>query len=285
MADMSYKTILVFLEERDHCDASLDVAVRIANAHEAHLIGVAIQRPFHTYSGLYADLGVSAELDKVLMEREKERLADLQARFAASTKDQNFVAEWRALSSHPSGVTSTLLHQAATAELLILADDTDTDVAHPVMRDRGVLVTGCACPVLSCPSDGASNTIGEFVLVAWDGSKQASRAVFNTLPVLHKAKQVWLHRVNSASETKAHTDGLARDLAMALSRKGVDVELGFSDCKFNKVGEEILRVAGAHGADSIVMGAYGHTRLRDLVLGGATSYLLEHSKLPLFLNG
>ena len=281
---MDYKTIVVFLEERDHCDSVLDVAIQVADAHEAHLLGVGIQRPFDTYLGLYTELGVSAELDRILLEREEKRLSELHARFVESTKDQNFIPEWRVLDAHPSSITTTLLQQANTAELLILGEGTDTDIGHPVMRERGVLVTGSACPVLVCPSAGVDKTLGEYVLVAWDGSKQASRAVFDMLPVLQKAKQVLLHRVNSATESKSHTDVLARDMASALSRKGVEVELGFSDSKLNKVGEEIMRVAEAHGADSIVMGAYAHSRLRDLVLGSATSHLLSNSRLPLFLS-
>lgn len=281
---MSLKTILVFLDERDYCDSTLRAAVKLAVEHEAHLIGIAIQRPFQPYVSFYADLAVSYDIDEWLLKHENERVAELRAMFDDYTKAQDIVPEWRSLGSHPDGVTAVLLQQTAAAELLIIGAGTDVDAVHPMMRDRSAIVTGSACPVLCVPNDDADKPIGKNVLVAWDGSVQASRSVFRLTSVLSKANRVWLHRINSVDERKNHADDITRDLANALSRKGIELEIGFSDCKAIKVGQELLRVAVSHGADSIVMGAYAHSRVRDLVLGGVTRHIIANTTIPVFLN-
>lgn len=108
--------------------------------------------------------------------------------------------------------------------------------------------------------------------------------MFDALPLLKNASQVWLHRINAPDETKLFHDTATQDLANALSRHGVDLTVSLSGCPARKVGEELLSVATDRGAVCIVMEAYGHTRLHRLLLGGATRYILDNVTIPVFLS-
>jgi nucleotide-binding universal stress UspA family protein len=120
------------------------------------------------------------------------------------------------------------------------------------------------------------------VVVAWDFSRAAARAVSDALPLLERAKKVRV--VTISSEKVLDTKHSAEELAKNLARHGIDVVLEIVDADGRRIGEVLEAFALAHKADILVMGAYGHARWREFILGGATKSLLSRPPLPILLS-
>jgi nucleotide-binding universal stress UspA family protein len=140
------------------------------------------------------------------------------------------------------------------------------------------LVTAAGVPVLALPPGGAGEP-GQTVLAAWNGSREAARAAHDALPFLQAARRVVLCAIGTEA---------ARSLEAAatmLRRHGVAVEPRRVDEPDGDAGEVLIAQARAEGADLLVMGAYGHARLRELVFGGATRHILTEAALPVLFSG
>ncbi|MBT3765021.1 MAG: universal stress protein, partial [Rhodospirillales bacterium] len=136
-------------------------------------------------------------------------------------------------------------------------------------------------PVLVIPDLGIGDSIGKKVLVAWDGSREAGRAVSDALDILARADEVHLF---SAGDTKEQADKKLKGLREYLSNHGIEAAevLGVTGVK--DPGEAMLDHVKHADLDMIVMGAYGHSRFREMILGGATRYVLEHTTVPIFMS-
>ena len=138
-------------------------------------------------------------------------------------------------------------------------------------------MTAAGAPVLMVPP-GVSGVIGRTVLVAWNGKREAARAAHDALPFLQGAERVELCAIGEGAGA-----GLD-DAAGMLRRHGVPVQAERLAGGDLHAGEMLLAQAVAHRADLLVMGAYGHSRLRELVIGGATRHVLHHATLPVLFS-
>jgi nucleotide-binding universal stress UspA family protein len=139
------------------------------------------------------------------------------------------------------------------------------------------LVTAAGVPVLALPPD-ISADVGQTILVAWNGSREAARAVHDALPFLHVAKRLTLCAVGDEPATSLEA------AAAMLWRHGLAVRSHRVGEPDGNAGEVLLAQCSAQGADLLVMGAYGHTRLRELVFGGATRHMLREATLPVLFG-
>jgi nucleotide-binding universal stress UspA family protein len=121
-------------------------------------------------------------------------------------------------------------------------------------------------------------------VVAWDAGREAARAVNDALPILRRAKAVTVLSINPQPSYDGYGEEPGADLAVHLARHGVKVEVQHSKGEEIGVGNAILSRLADHGADLLVMGAYGHSRLRELVLGGATRRILQSMTVPTFMS-
>ena len=122
------------------------------------------------------------------------------------------------------------------------------------------------------------------MLLAWNASREAARAVDDALPLLVGADLVRVLTVNPERGRERADDIPASGLCERLARHGVAVEAETAHGSPREVGAVVLGVARKHEADLIVMGAYGHARMRELILGGATAHVLEHTDIPALLS-
>jgi len=275
---MPYKTILLHLENELQAPHVLKAAVRLAGQYQSHLIGTYIAKPLEPYVSSAGAAAYSAEIAKVVMKNEIECASTIEKLFTNATQEQNLVAEWRFDKDLVKAVSTGVLEQATGADVLIIgADlaDADRAFAHGHIAP---IITNCSRPTIVVPSSYQDKSLGDFVFVAWDGSKESSRAIFDALPILQGAQSVWLHRVKSSHEYKHHGDDATRNLADALARHEVNLETSESTSSTRNVGQEILYCARDRGADCIVMGAYGHSRMHGLLFGDVTRHLLENSR-------
>lgn len=197
---------------------------------------------------------------------------------AARQAQKDFLADAsaagvRAAARDEEGLSEEVLTDwGRTADLVVLSQPAYGDDERPAEE----LVLGLGRPVLMVPYAGEFPSIGESVAVAWNGTRESARALQSAMPFLLRAKKVFLVGVDLQGRARVSIERLAPNLA----RHGVDVRLERIPSAGLAVGEVLLNVVADCGADLLVMGAYGHSRTRELVFGGATRSLFGHMTSP-----
>jgi len=183
-----------------------------------------------------------------------------------------------------SEISSAIIAASGTHDLVVLGqydniDDNDINVG---VVDR--VAIECGRPVLVIPHNpgtlASDVNIGKRVVVAWNGRRESIRAVHDAMPFLDNAESV-----NVVSVSQPGYDELpGAQIAEHIARHGINVETENVPNKGGSVGEILLDCAKRYSADMIVMGAYGHTRFREMVLGGATRHVLKKSDVPILMS-
>ena len=274
---MAYQDILIHLDESRNCPARLTAAVNLAQALGARLTGLSIMPS----PELLAKTAVSVTPETILAERQvaKDRAEQQQELFKQAVAAVRLNSEWRCVTGEPSHQVN---YHARFHDLVVIGQ---TDHQDPDSFGSGFVnhvVLGAGRPVLMIPYIGPRPTLGQRVLVAWNGSREAARAVFDALPLLDKARQVTLLTIATESGTEAESS--AGELCHYLSRRGIAATAVHLPAGDVEVGDLLLDRAADEDFDLIVMGAYGHARLREIILGGATRHLLEHMTVPVLLS-
>lgn len=276
---MALKDIMVLVDSSAHAAARLDVAIKLANDHDAHLTGLFVRMVPHVPQFVMSQLG--PEVQDVQRKYAREAAAAAQKIFEDKVRAGGVRAEWRAVEGDL--VDAVCLHAKYTDLVVMGQRDTGEDAmdGEDGLVDHVVLEAGR--PVLVVPYAGRFKTIGDKVVVAWNASREATRAVNDAMPLLQKAREVEVLAINPRGGRAGHGDVPGADISLHLARHGVkaNAEHIFSDDV--DPGAMLLSRAADAGADLIVMGAYGRSRLRELVLGGATRHLLRHMTVPVLM--
>ncbi len=276
---MTIKTILVHLDRTEASHARLEAAIGLAMAHDAHLTGLHVD-DFIDTAPLQAMPGFPIEYLEELDRRAKKEAAEAERRFRDRLGSETISWEWH---GDTGDTAMTISLHARYADLAIIGQaPPDASYVRKEVPARVMLETGR--PVLVVPYIGAPAKIGDNVLVAWDASREATRAVTDALPILANAKKVTVLAFNPESGRDGHGDIPSADIARWLAHHGVTVEATQSFGKDIDVGNALLSRAADLGADMMVMGAYGHSRLRELVLGGATYQVLAEMTVPVLMS-
>ena len=201
--------------------------------------------------------------------------------FTKACDQSGIPCEWRT-SQVPSMYVSSQAGTLSRAADLIIAPMCTEDIAIG-RHEPDQLVFASGRPVLSLPADWAGPKIGTRALIAWNGKREAARAVFDALPLLKRSEAVRVLAVREAAHEQGQfTPG--DDIAATLSRHGVRVDVAAVHCERASVSEEIRAQAQEYAADLLVMGCYGHSRLRESILGGVTHDMLRDASMPLLLS-
>jgi nucleotide-binding universal stress UspA family protein len=274
-----YKTLLVPVDERQRSTRSIELAGRLAREFDAHVVGLFVQ-PAPYIPGV-AHLEGGQKLAEDLREkliREPSRRA--KAQFDACVGAAGITAaEWR--TAEGDRADAVALH-ARYADLLII-NQTDPGDADASQFASAVLLS-LGRPALLVPYAGEFSSVGTNVLVAWNASREAARAVTDALPLLRRAERVVVMAVDAHASPAGHGESPGADIAVFLARHGVKAEAAPTVSSGVDVGNTILSRASDQGADLIVMGAYGHSRVREIVLGGATRTLLQSMTVPVLMS-
>jgi nucleotide-binding universal stress UspA family protein len=191
-------------------------------------------------------------------------------------------AEWR---ETPEGADADPAVHARYADIAILGQ-LDPDSGEPDMiRPRPEQVTlASGRPILVVPYAGSFPNLGRRVVIGWNASREAARAVNDAMPLLTAAEIVSILTIDPREGPRAHGELPGADISLHLARHGVEAEIERMVSADLPVGEALLSRAADLGADLLVMGAYGHSRARELVLGGATRSLLRSMTLPVLMS-
>lgn len=259
---MAYKTIVVHVDGAAHARERIAVAGLVASSQQAHLIGAATQSapPEAAQSAVEA-------LD----------------RFEAQARSADVPHE-RRLSEQDTASNLTL--QARYADLLVLSQSAPHDSEHAGNEHLPEYVALFAGrPVLLVPHAGSYPHVDRHALVAWDGSRAAARAVGDALPLLRASRLVTVAVFNPEREYGVHGAQPGADIALFLARHGVQVEVLRQSTPLDlPVGEALLSLAAEQNADLLVMGAYGHPRWNEILLGGVTRTVLRSMTLPVLMS-
>lgn len=278
---MSYKTILVHLDQPEYAGDRIRIAAELAMAENAHLIGAAMIG----VSTLSFDRSHIEEKDPAVAGHLKF-LRERASRFAADFED---IARKTGVQSYEGRVVDGesgygICLQARYADLVVVGQ-TDLDRRAPVVSPDfpEFVLLHAGRPVMIVPNDGQVKSAGKSVLIAWNASQEATRAVTDSLPILRRADIVRVATFNPESELEAHGEEAGADIALFLARHGVNVEV-LPPQRASSVGNALLALADEHRSDLLVMGGYGHTRFREFLLGGVTRAVLADMRISVLMS-
>ncbi len=203
--------------------------------------------------------------------------------FLGATDELLIPTEWRA----PEWATvDDIVVQGHTADLLVLGQhdpsDKDAFAEHHFVES---VVLQCGRPVLVVPYAGVFSQMGRNVLVAWNGSREAARAIHDALPFLQRAQAIDVVSWSQPDASPSQWLSPPRYANEWLARHRVEARLhDITAASRDETGQMLLSMAADQGSDLIVMGAYGHGRMRELVLGGVTRTILESMTVPVLLS-
>ena len=275
---MSYKTVLVHIDSGKRRALRVDVAIRLAQQHDAHLVGLHVVAPFEPPGYVLAEMGpaiIEAQKHSTALE-----IARSESEFAKQAEIAGIRnAEWRTAIDDP--VDAMTLH-ARYADLLLIGQSDASDGSNLAADFPERLVLAAGRPVLILPSVGTFPSLGKRILVAWNASREATRAITDAIPLLQRADKVHVMAVNPRRGEHGSVPGA--DIGLYLARHGVRVEVKIDHGAEIDIGNELLSRAADLDADLIVMGGYGHSRMKEWVLGGATRTILGSMTAPVLMS-
>ena len=276
---MTYATVMVSLALDQPNEARLQVAGELAERFEAVIVGVAAAQfapPLYFADGAAAQRLLDQEQASV-----KRCLADLEAEFRAATKTRSGCAEWRSAMDFP---TRFVLAQARCADIVVSGGRSPAFSDAFSLASPKDLVMQAGRPLLVVP-DRIDWLDLRSVLVAWKDTPEARRAVADALPMLRKARDVAIVEIPEEDDDRSVVMAGVSDVAAWLARHGVTATARVPEATGSEpAAVQLERIAGDVGAGLIVAGAYGHSRFRELILGGVTEYLVTQTARCVLLS-
>lgn len=282
---MGFRDILVALDTARPARGRIELAASLAERFGAHLIGLhttlPVEGPRRRGYFDYFDHSLLDPLYRDLAEKLRSEAEATRLLFEEITARRGLSAEWRTAAGYPSETTA--LH-GRYVDLIVLGQPDPDDAQAPLFRPRPEEVALAAGrPILVVPYAGSWAQIGRRVLAGWDASREATRAINDAMPLLAGAEAVTILTVDPADGPAGHGDIPGADIGLHLARHGVMATIESTVSAGIGAGNMLLSRASDVGADLLVMGAYGHSRVRELLLGGATRTVLDSMTLPVLM--
>jgi len=253
-------------------------AVALADLFEAHVLGIAF-----SYDPIIPGL-VTGAIPPDFIESQRvesdKKARDAAARFEKAAKKAGISAESKIISTSISGGADQLGRLARRFDLAVVGQSKG-DSAPDEVVDEGVLFESGG-PVIFVPFIQKAGLKLDRIMVCWDGSRAATRAIADAMPFLHRAKQVEIVMISGKKPLEDEIAGV--DLGQHLARHGLTINVKRITSPDIDVAATILSYVADSNADMIVMGGYGHSRLREFILGGVTQKLLESMTVPSLMS-
>ncbi len=282
MIHSAWKNIAVFLDNTPASKKLGEYAAQLAAKHGAHLIGIygltraeseVPQASFTRGDAIKAELEHQAEVDG-------ERVLAAGKHLRALTEAFDINGEFRVLWSDRA--KEEVFLNSLHCDLIV--------VGHPIAHglptgwsSKRVLFSG-GVPVLIVPNDWNGAPPGKRVVVAWNASREARRAIGDAMPAITTAEVVTVLVVDSEKSDIAYGEEPGADVALYLTRHGAKVDVRHLSSGGRSVAETIMDEAGRTQADLIVLGAYSHSRSTEIIFGGVTRSFLAEASIPLLMS-
>ena len=273
------KDIVVNLTIGVERDAAANYAVSLASIFKAHLVGVAFV--YDPKVSVNLIVGIPAELIDAQRAATKHLANEAVARFKELGKQAGVMTESQMIDVAPGHVGDTFGRLARSFDLSVIRQAEPNKAEQEVPIIEGALLES-GRSVIVVPYVQTQGAKFNCVMVGWDGSRTAARAIGDAMPVLERAKMIEVFTVVAGPTKNTELPGI--DIGQHLSRHGLKVEVKRIPADGINVPEAILSHAADISADFMVMGGYGHSRLREYVLGGATRGILASMTLPTLMS-
>ncbi|WP_028035023.1 universal stress protein [Chelativorans sp. J32] len=279
---MTYKTVLVILQSQVDAKRVLDFALPFAARHGSHVIGLhaeALPMPVVSPMG-----GPAIDFNTALQEDTLRRHQELKRFFGERAEAEGVAHEWRSYDNVSGDSAVSGIESARTADLVIaLQNDPDADSLRSSDLEALLFRTGRPLLLVPYTFSGRSEPFKKAVL-AWNGSKEAARAVFDALPLLREAGRAEVLSVDARDTMDQDAEMAGAAIAQSLARHGIDVTLSAEQSNGLSHDEVIANHIAEANADLLVMGAFGRSRLAEFVFGGVTRKMLQSMTTPTLLS-
>ena len=278
---MRPKTILVCLTTLEHADTLMRVAVPLARKHSAHLIGL------HTLESLLIYPNIAMHIPDPSFEafNNSQNTVTNQIKdvFTQHTENEGFYCECRILPAGAVSAAERMVESARAADLVIMSQE-DKDADRYDQRHVQVqVIKECGRPVIIVPLDYEGPEIGKNAILGWSDAREAARAAHDLISVVNGDAKLTVLRVGRVPmDTLKDFEGV--DITETFARHGLDATLEHRDPAGADIADVLNQVAFEKGADLIISGAFGHSRVYDFVIGATTHALLKKSKLPVMFS-
>ncbi|MGN8157568.1 universal stress protein [Salinisphaera sp. RV14] len=259
---MSYKSLIIAITEVSLDRAAINQAAALAARFDAHLTGLYVyEPPYYRYPLAYPNI---ADVDpEAASGRDEATLAAREAFEAACRAEGVETNEWRFVRGE---TLNTLALHARYADALVMSGG-DLAARLAIVSSR---------PVIAVPEADRDRPLGQRIMLAWNASRESTRAATAALPLMARAEQVCVLVIDpDGSAHRRLGDNPGADIALYLARHGIEAEVRLADSDSVGVADTLLTEAIEMNADLVCMGAYGHSRLRELVLGGVTRDVID----------
>jgi nucleotide-binding universal stress UspA family protein len=255
----------------------IDRAVALASVLGAHIAAISCEVRIEVPGSLIS-FGTAEAIAGGEAHRSHDSAKGLLAAFAAAAQKAGVLHEIIHEKSVSYRVPERLVEYARLRDLTVVSVPESYDQWY-----AEAIIFGSGRPTLVLPENPPSRPFElNTIVVAWDFSRSAARAVADAIPVLEKAKRVRI--VTVTNEKVIDTQHSSEELAKNLARHGIDVILDRVDATGRAIGDVLTREVASCNADLLVMGAYGHSRFREFILGGATRSMLSMPPLPILFS-
>ncbi|HET8700697.1 MAG TPA: universal stress protein [Nitrococcus sp.] len=266
---ITYAGIMVPVDLGPEAERRVKLACRLADRFSSRLIGIAAEGML---SPGYLDDGI--DLQQNIIEMEERRIADdleQAEKIFRATADAYSNLEWRATVATMEAPSAFICRQARACDLIVVSRQGANDPFHGALAPSpGDLMMNTGRPILVVPPK-REHLVGDRIVIAWKDTREARRALWDSLPFLKRADTVFVVAVGPSDREDSISD-----VSAYLARHGVASRACARSASERSVAHEIIQVAEDEGADLIVSGAYGHSRAREWIFGGVTRELLNN---------
>lgn len=274
---MSIQTVTTILTHQSSADEQLDAAIAFARASDAHLQVMPLSIGFSQPGGMYGSIEtVPVSTD---FEDAPARAKALASHATARLEKEDIRWDVDLVVSITSNLAHDIIRHIRFTDLVVQVRPTGVEQGYATKIAEAVLFDADA-PLLMLPPDVTITAPVETIMVAWDESPTALRATRLAMPFLQQAKRVYVALVDPSQDAPDRSDP-GGAFAQFLARHGVKCEVAVMARTENSIAETLGQRAQEMGCDMIVMGAYGHSRLREVLFGGTTRSMLENAELPI----
>jgi nucleotide-binding universal stress UspA family protein len=279
---MTIKTIAVSLNDVDNLDHLLPTAVAMAVAHDAHLSGVYVIPSVEVYAA-YSGMAM-AEVVDTQRKRYLEMSDGVRGKFARALDANGLQGEFHQLDAISVTIAREFCEAARVADVAVIAQVDSENHGGVEGEFAGTVAMDLGRPVVIVPRGRSFDPVGSKVVIGWNGTREAARACFDALPMLQAGADITLVWVDPQKNAREAGNVPGTEMASALARHGFKVTAEPMPTANGDAGEALLTKANDIGADLLVMGAYGHSRLRQFVFGGASETVLSGAPLPVLMS-
>lgn len=279
---MPFKTLLVFTDDSEASALRLETAITLAGRLGAHLTAVALLEQPAYYYGIGTEIAADAYLADI--ERVESLARDVAAANASTMSAAGVAADTRWATGTPAALTEITARHARYADLALVGQPADGPVEPLLTHIFEGMLFESGRPLAVIPAGWRGGAFGKRVMIAWAPRREAARAVADAMPFIAGAERVHIAMVDPETGTAAHGEEPGTDLATSLSRHGVPVTVDQLPRAGQGIADRLLTHAADCGANLVVMGGYGHWRLRESLFGGVTRDVLGQTEIPVLMS-